>query len=86
MRFLLGFGIGVVLGMVFAPAAGQETRRKLRERAAELAQLPQEKVAHAANVAKEKAGELGARIGRQAAEAAVETVKDQVIGQNDKIA
>ena len=82
MRFLLGFGIGVVLGMVFAPAAGQETRRKLRERAAELAQLPQEKVAHAANVAKDKAGELGARAGRQA----VETVKDQVIGQNDKTA
>ena len=56
------------------------------ERAAELAQLPQEKVAHAANVAKDKAGEQGARVGRQAAEAAVESVKEQVIGQNDKTA
>lgn len=81
MKFLLGFGIGVALGIIFAPAAGEQTRRKLREKASEIAELPQKKASQAAGVAKEKAGELGARVGREAAEAAVDTVTEDFLGQ-----
>ncbi len=34
MRFLFGFAIGVVIGLLYAPAAGEETREKLIERPA----------------------------------------------------
>ena len=33
--FLLGLGIGVAVGMVFAPASGEETRGRIRSRAQE---------------------------------------------------
>lgn len=33
--FLLGLGIGVAAGMVFAPASGEETRGRIRSRAQE---------------------------------------------------
>ena len=33
--FLLGLGIGVAVGMVFAPASGEETRGRIRNRALE---------------------------------------------------
>ena len=33
--FLLGMGIGVAVGMVFAPASGQETRGRIRSKAVE---------------------------------------------------
>jgi gas vesicle protein len=33
--FLLGLGIGVAVGMVFAPASGEETRGRIRNRAQE---------------------------------------------------
>ncbi|MFZ0733136.1 MAG: YtxH domain-containing protein [Candidatus Sulfotelmatobacter sp.] len=80
MKFLLGFGIGIGLGMVFAPASGAETRRKLREKIAELARMPEEKMQAAADAVEEKAGDLGSRVGRQAAEAAVESVRNDILG------
>lgn len=33
--FLLGLGVGVAVGMVFAPMSGQETRGRIRSKAAE---------------------------------------------------
>lgn len=33
--FLLGLGIGVAVGMVFAPASGEETRGRIRNKAVE---------------------------------------------------
>ena len=33
--FLLGLGIGVAVGIVFAPASGEETRGRIRSRALE---------------------------------------------------
>jgi len=80
MRFLLGLGIGIGVGMVLAPASGVETRRKLRESLNDLAHLPEEKIQAAAESIQEKAGDLGSRVGRQAAEAAVESVRKEVLG------
>jgi gas vesicle protein len=82
IKFVLGFGIGVALGMVFAPARGSETRARLIGRVEEVAELPRKKAAQMTDVTKERAGELGERIGRQAAEAAVDAVKNKVLGSD----
>lgn len=88
MRFLLGFGVGVALGMIFAPGPGEETRTRLAGKARELVHLPerkiQEKVQEIAGVSKDKAGEIGSRVGRQAAEAAVQAVTDNVLKEGQK--
>src|SRR5690349_20345315 len=81
-KFILGFGVGVVLGMLFAPAKGTETRARLRGAAQDLAELPRRKAVEVADISKEKAGQLGERIGRQAAEAAVDAVEKKVLGSN----
>ena len=86
MKFLVGFGIGVALGVIFAPASGEQTRRTLRDKATDLAHLPEKKAAQAAESAKSKAGELGARVGQQEAEAAVQSVKDELLGERNKTA
>jgi len=83
VNFLVGLAIGIVLGLLSAPAPGRETRIRLLRRARELGHLPERKAEQFAQVAKEKAGELGSRIGRQAAEAAVEAVRDDVLGKRD---
>jgi gas vesicle protein len=81
VKFLLGFAVGLGLGLIFAPAPGSETLKRITQKARELARIPEQKAAEAADAAKEKAGEMGSRIGRQAAEAAVQSLKDEVLGQ-----
>ena len=51
MRFVLGLGVGYAIGMLIAPASGEETRRQLAERADEYG--------------REKAREIGQRVGEQ---------------------
>ena len=82
MKFILGLGIGIVLGLLCAPASGQQTRQQLLDTARELPELPARKAAEMAENAKAKAGELGAKLGRQAAEAAVETATSKVSGKD----
>ena len=88
MKFVLGFAIGVALGIVFAPAPGSETRRELKNKASELSHYPErkinEKVQEAAASAQEKAGDIGSRVGRDAAQAAVKAVTSEVLKTNDK--
>ena len=81
MKFIFGFAIGVVLGLLYAPARGEETRRLLLEKAREMPELPQQKAREIAATAKNKAGDLGAKLGRQAAEAAVEKATPTVVSQ-----
>ena len=54
MRFLLGLGLGYVIGMLVAPASGQELRQQLAARADEYG--------------REKAREIGQRVGEKAYE------------------
>jgi gas vesicle protein len=81
MKFVFGLAVGVVLGLLYAPARGEETRRRLVEKARELPDLPQEKAREIAASAKAKAGDLGAKLGRQAAEAAVEKATPNIASQ-----
>lgn len=88
MKFLVGFSIGAVLGFLFAPAPGSETRRKLADAARSAARIPErkmeEKMAEAAERAEAKAGDIGGRVGREVAEAAVRAVKKEVLGNENK--
>lgn len=85
-RFLFGFAVGMGLGMLFAPAPGEETRDLLRQRTREWMEMSQRKIEEevevAAQLAKAKAGGPGSQIGRQAAENAVQTVEQNVLGKN----
>jgi gas vesicle protein len=82
MRFLLGFAIGFGLGVLMAPASGAETRDKIAQRIRDVAEIPRQKAEKAAEAAKQRVGELGSRVGREVAEAAVDAVEKDVLGQN----
>jgi len=82
MRFLLGFAVGFGISLLFAPASGEETRRSLMQAAQDFMDLPRQKAQEAAEAAKQKAGELGSQVGRQAAESAVQAMEDNVLGKN----
>jgi gas vesicle protein len=84
MKFLLGLSIGIGLGLIFAPAEGSETRRRLAEAAGELSDLPRQKALELADIGQEKAGQIGADVGRKAAEAAVKAVKEEVLGGQER--
>lgn len=76
MKFIWGLAAGTALAMLFAPARGEETRRDLANRVRETAESQKEKL-------REKAGEIGARVGRQAAESAVAAVTNKVIPRRE---
>jgi len=90
LNLLFGLGIGFALALLLAPASGEETRGVLVDKARRIIRLPgekieekiQEKMEETADAAKEKAGELGSRVGREAAEAAVEGIRQEVLGKN----
>ena len=82
MKFLLRFAIGFGLGRSMAPASGAETRGRIAQRMRDLAEIPRQKAEEAAQAAKQRAGELGSRVGRQAAEAAVDAVEKDVLGKD----
>ena len=75
--FLAGVGIGVILGLLFAPSSGEETREYLRERAEEGGEYLKRR-AEALRGSGEEMVERGKEyIGQQqaAAEEAVESAK-----------
>ena len=70
LKLMAGILFGTAVGLLIAPAAGSETRRRLMQAARDPEELGREAVANI----REKAGEMGANLGRQAAEKAVERV------------
>jgi gas vesicle protein len=51
--FLLGLGVGVAVGMLFAPKSGQETRELIRSKAGEGADFLKQRTAGATQTAAE---------------------------------
>jgi gas vesicle protein len=81
MKFVFGFAIGISLAIFFAPAPGTEVRQQLRKKAIDLLQLPRKKAETLAHIGEEKAGDIGAEVGRRAAEAAVASLRDSIMGK-----
>ena len=76
MKFVLGLLSGVALGLIFAPASGEETRERLMNEANELAEMPRRKAQEAVDSGREKVGELA----KQKAEEAYSNAVDKVSG------
>lgn len=70
VKFITGILCGVGVGLLVAPASGEHTRRQLMRAAREPQQVAREAVSNI----REKAGDMGANIGRQAAQEAVDKV------------
>lgn len=82
MKFLLGFIVGITGALLLAPARGEETRSRLMETGRNLANRSEgklnEAVEQVSQTAREKAGEIGSVVGRQAAQA----ITDSMMGKN----
>ncbi len=76
--FLSGLGVGVALGLLFAPASGERTRRRIKREASNLAEMPRRKIQEAVDSGRSKAGELG----RDAGERAYDEVVKKAGGEN----
>ena len=72
MKFLFGLMFGVALGVVFAPAPGEQTRANLAEKTREVEEASERKLELVA-------GDVGSRVGRQAGEAAVAAVAQELL-------
>jgi HAD superfamily hydrolase (TIGR01509 family) len=79
LYFLMGVGIGIVAGMLFAPKSGSETRDYLRSKSEEGTKYVKQAASDAAEVAKQKTDELkktaidSIERGKQALKAPLET-------------
>ena len=78
LKFLAGVGIGYGIGLLIAPARGEQTRQKLAEQAGRVAELPRQKTVEKLEESKATIGAAGEKIGRQVAEAAVDTLKERL--------
>ncbi len=70
LRLMAGMLCGAAVGILIAPAPGSWTRRRLMQAARDPEELGREAVANI----REKAGEMGANVGRETAQKAVDRV------------
>jgi gas vesicle protein len=70
LKFVAGIGAGIGIGLMIAPAAGRDTRRQLMD----VAKDPTGAVRDQVEQVRQKAGNIGANLGRQAAQQAVDKV------------
>jgi len=82
MKFLFGIAVGLIVGLLYAPAPGEETRERLYRKAGDYAQVPQRKIADIVDQNKEKVADIGARLGREAVESAVDSATEKL--RNDE--
>ncbi len=84
MRFVLGIAMGFLVGTMIAPRSGEETRDLLTEKAEEIARgsqrRVQESIRDVARTSEKKAGEIGSEVGKKAAEEAVRSVTEELLG------
>jgi gas vesicle protein len=77
LKFLLGIGCGVGLGLLIAPAPGAETREQLMDLASRPGDIARKKVQEV----REDIAQMGANLGRQVAEKAVDKVVPDALNQ-----
>ncbi|HEU5412374.1 MAG TPA: YtxH domain-containing protein [Candidatus Angelobacter sp.] len=80
LRFIAGLVCGAGVGLLIAPASGESTRRRLLEAARDPEQMAREAVTNI----REKAGEMGADLGRQAAQQAVDQVMPEKLNPEQR--
>jgi gas vesicle protein len=81
VTFVAGAAAGFVLGILFAPASGKETRKKIKEQAAktgEMAMDGYEKIA--------KEAEKGIRVVREKTGEGIEAIKEFIDKKKDEYA
>lgn len=77
LKFLIGIGCGVGLGLLIAPAAGEETREQLLD----IAKRPGDAARQKVQQVREDVAQMGANLGRQVAEKAVDKVIPEGLNQ-----
>jgi gas vesicle protein len=80
LRFIAGLVCGAGVGLLIAPASGESTRRRLLQAARDPEQVAREAVTNI----REKAGEMGADLGRQAAQKAVDQVMPEKLNPEQR--
>lgn len=79
-KFLLGIACGIGLGLLFAPAPGEETRARLADAARRPGELARDKVQEV----REDIAQMGADLGRQVAEKAVDKVTPEKLKEQGR--
>jgi len=77
LKLLAGIGCGVAVGLLIAPAPGEETRRQLLE----LARDPRGVARRKVRDLREEIAQAGADLGRRVAETAVDKVIPEGLNQ-----
>jgi len=77
LKFLIGIGCGIAAGLLLAPAPGEETREQLRELASRQREVARRKVQEV----REDIAQMGANLGRQVAEKAVDKIVPEGLNQ-----
>ncbi len=75
--FLIGLGMGITAGLLFAPASGEETRRELRERLDEGVDAGRRKWGEVLDEGRQKAGEIGRRVGEKTFNKVTEDIRPE---------
>lgn len=78
--FLLGLGVGVAIGMLFAPKSGQETRDVIKNKTGEGAEFLKQKTGEGADFLKQRSTEF-----RQSAAEWVDKGKEALGRQKDNL-
>jgi len=81
LTFLAGAATGFILGILFAPASGKETRRKLKEQAAKTGEIAREGYEKLA-----KEAEKGLRVVRERTAEGVDAIKDFLEKKKEEMA
>jgi gas vesicle protein len=81
LSFLLGTAAGFILGILFAPASGEETRKKIQERAAETGEKAKEGYE---KISKE--AEKGIKVVREKTTEGIDAIKEFVEKKKQELA
>lgn len=80
LSFLLGSATGFILGVLFAPASGEETRRKVQEKAAKTGEMAKDNYERIAREA-----EKGIKVVKEKTSEGIDAIKDFIEKKKEEI-